>query len=92
MKQRVKKNVQSSVENMLKLFGVDIAINKLEADLSNVSPSRQLCALTKQLLDKQGCIRTGSGLCTVLLWGHMVVTRKGLEYSLWVSGKPSNFI
>lgn len=50
MKQRVKKKVQSSVENMLKLFGVDIAINKLEADLSNVSPSRQPCALTRQLL------------------------------------------
>lgn len=50
MKQRVKKKVQSSVENMLKLFGVDIAINKLEADLSNVSPSRQPCALIRQLL------------------------------------------
>lgn len=47
MKQRVKKNVQSSVENMLKLFGVDVAINKLEADVSNVSPSRQPCALTR---------------------------------------------
>lgn len=89
MKQRVKKNVQSSVENMLKLFGVDIAINKLEADLSNVSPSRQLCALTKQLLDKQGCIRTGSGLCTVLLWDHMARWSPGKGWNVLRSSQAS---
>lgn len=35
------------MENMLKLFGVDIAINKLEADVSNVSPSKKPRALTR---------------------------------------------